>query len=102
MIKPLIAKHPFILISSKGTIKKLKELGFKTFDKWWDESYDECDYFIERIDKIVKIVQEISNKPKEQLVKMREEMKDICNHNQKLLFSFNTNPLGQLLSEIKF
>jgi len=102
MIKPLIAKHPFILISSKGTIKKLKELGFKTFDKWWDESYDECDYFIQRIDKIVKIVQEISNKPKEQLVKMREEMKDICNHNQKLLFSFNTNPLGQLLSEIKF
>ena len=21
-------------------LKKLKELGFKTFDSWWDESYD--------------------------------------------------------------
>jgi hypothetical protein len=38
--KPIIAKHPFILIATSGTLALLKTLGFKTFDKWFDESYD--------------------------------------------------------------
>ena len=27
--------HPFILVGSKHSLKKLKEIGYKTFDKWW-------------------------------------------------------------------
>lgn len=41
--KPIICKQAFIIIGPKHTLKYLKELGFKTFDHLWDESYDNCD-----------------------------------------------------------
>ena len=40
-------------------MKKLKEYGFKTFDRWWDESYDELLYK-NRFEKIVELLMEIS------------------------------------------
>ena len=39
--KPMIAKRLFVLFGHQHTLKALKELGFKTFDSWWDEGYDE-------------------------------------------------------------
>lgn len=36
--KPIYTASPFIVIGNKGTLKKLHELGYKTFSKWWDES----------------------------------------------------------------
>lgn len=36
----LLSKIPFVVLGDKGYMKHLKELGFKTFDKFWDESYD--------------------------------------------------------------
>jgi hypothetical protein len=38
--KPIMAKQPFILHGNHLYLKKLKELGFKTFDNVIDESYD--------------------------------------------------------------
>ena len=34
--KPIFVGHPFILFGNPGTLKKLKELGIKTFENWWD------------------------------------------------------------------
>lgn len=84
-IKCLLTRHPFILISSPYSLKKLKEFGFKTFDKWWDESYDNCEHFIDRIDKITEIIKLIQKKPKKELIKIRKEMQDILLHNQTVL-----------------
>ena len=41
-------------------MEMLKAKGFKTFDKWWDESYDEEIDLELRIQKIVKILEEIA------------------------------------------
>ena len=38
--KPIYMCQPFIIFGNPNSLKKLKELGYKTFDKWWDESYD--------------------------------------------------------------
>jgi hypothetical protein len=40
-VKPITCGQPFIIMGNWNSLKKLKELGFKTFDKWWDESYDD-------------------------------------------------------------
>ena len=37
--KCLAVKHPFIIFGRPGTIKGLKQLGFKTFSPFFDESY---------------------------------------------------------------
>ena len=39
--KSFLYKLPFILIGNPGTLKFLKNKGFKTFEKYIDESYDE-------------------------------------------------------------
>ena len=38
--KPIISLHPFILVSIPGSLAALKELGYKTFHPWINESYD--------------------------------------------------------------
>ena len=44
---------PFVMVNGHGSISKLKELGFKTFDKWWDESYDDEPNETDRLNKIL-------------------------------------------------
>lgn len=34
------AFHPFFMMGQPKTLEYLRQSGFKTFDKWWDESYD--------------------------------------------------------------
>ena len=39
--KPIMVGHPFILYGNKDSLKYLKSMGYKTFDGWIDESYDD-------------------------------------------------------------
>lgn len=39
-IKPIVFKHPFIIVGPAGTLKKLKDMGFCTFSEFWNEEYD--------------------------------------------------------------
>jgi hypothetical protein len=36
----ILSKIPFVVLGNKGYMNHLKELGFKTFDNFWDETYD--------------------------------------------------------------
>ena len=76
--------QPFVIVSTPGYLKKLKELGFQTFDRWWDESYDdELDSFY-RLEKIKKTIDFISQKSYEELTNMYLEMNDVLDANYKL------------------
>jgi hypothetical protein len=79
--KSIYTCQPFIIVGNTYTIKKLKELGFKTFDKWWDESYDnELDFKI-RIQKIIKVLEEIASWDLDKCTKIRNEMREVLIHN---------------------
>lgn len=79
---------PFILVTGSGSLAKLKELGFKTFDKWWDESYDECEDDYERLMKIVVLVRKINKTPLDKLQEIYEDMKPTLLHNMQLYDKF--------------
>ena len=82
------AGQPFLLVSGPYYLKKLKELGFKTFDKWWDESYDlEWDGNL-RINLIKDTIKKISFWSIEECEKKYEEMIPILKHNQNHAKSF--------------
>ena len=40
-MRAIINRRPFLVQGPKFFLKNLKRLGFKTFDHWWDEGYDE-------------------------------------------------------------
>lgn len=83
--KPIIVGSPFIYISSPGALQYLKDNGFKTFDKWWDESYDNEKDYRKRFDKIVNILKVLSEKPIKELIQMRKEMEEVCYHNKEVI-----------------
>lgn len=76
--------QPFIIVSVPNYIETLKKLGFKTFDRWWDESYDNITDENKRLDKIVNLVESICKKDDVELQKMYREMIPILKHNQKV------------------
>lgn len=97
--KPMYMCQPFILFGNPYSLKKLKELGFKTFDKWWDESYDsELDLNI-RLEKITKVLEEISNWDFDKCFTITNEMEDILIHNYKHMI--NTHELPKIYSYLQ-
>ena len=80
-IKPIIYKRPFILVSSVGCLANLKKIGFKTFSRYWDESYDLIQDPAERMLAIIKIIDSICAKSITELQELCIDMQDILDYN---------------------
>lgn len=76
---------PFVVVGNCGVLRRLKEMGFQTFDKWWDESYDDMEELNERMKSIYRLVEWISNLSQSEMLKIRNEMIPVFNHNRKIL-----------------
>lgn len=87
ILKPIEGLQPFIVIATPYYLKKLKTLGFKTFDSIWDESYDLIENKYDRINKIFNIVDEISSWDIEYCDKIYKSVLDICIYNRNHLYS---------------
>jgi hypothetical protein len=80
--KPIVTGHPFIVLGNVNTLSYLKEQGYKTFDKWIDESYDlEHDHH-KKIDMIIQELNKFKTKSIEELKTIREEMREVCLYNR--------------------
>ena len=80
--KALAMGHPFIVASSVGFYRDLRNLGFRTFDTVIDESFDLVENHQDRMDRIYNIVQDLCQ---QDLVSFLTECKDICKYNQQHL-----------------
>jgi hypothetical protein len=57
-----MAQHVFVVHGNHLYLQKLREMGFKTFGNYFDESYDLEQDPDKRIDMIVKLCKEIKTK----------------------------------------
>ena len=81
VFKPIVARRPFILVAAPGNLAYLKSYGFKTFDHWIDERYDqEQDHYI-RIEKITAEIAKLCALSKKELEQMYAEMQEILEYN---------------------
>jgi len=94
-IKPIMNLHPFVILGNPKTLSVLKSFGFKTFDTWWDESYDSEIDFLKRGEKLINLVESLCNKTSDEWKTMLEEMEDILHHNKKLLHKLATSQYAQ-------
>ena len=88
IFKPLITLKPFIVNANPGYLKHLRNLGFKTFGKFWDEQYDEETSYEKRTDLIVNILKKLDSMSKEDLENLHDDMKPILLHNRKIAEEF--------------
>lgn len=79
--KPIVAAQPFIVVGNPFYLKKMKEQGYRTFNEFWDESYDLEEDFTRRFEKIVDVLEEISTWSLEKCHDVYEKMKPIIIHN---------------------
>ena len=110
IFKPIFNLHPFITLGNKGTMKHLRECGYKTFSRWWSEDYDEIEDEFLRIKRISAIMEEICSWPESKLIEVTQEMEETLIHNfitflynkrylnfiEKLTFSSNINTTRDL------
>ena len=82
IFKPIVVRRPFILVAAPGNLAYLKSYGFKTFDRWIDESYDQEQDVRERWLAIWDNVKRISDMSLEDLHKKHIEMTSTILHNQ--------------------
>lgn len=83
-IRPLLCKTPFIAQASQGFLSNLKaRYGFKTFDRWWDESYDQCQGY-ERVRKIFAVMAYLDKLTDQEKTSMYADMKETLAHNSQL------------------
>jgi hypothetical protein len=79
--KGIISFRPFVLVSVPNSLENLRNFGFKTFDHWWDESYDIIQDPVDRLLAITDIISYVAEKPKKDLIKMLYEMEPILKYN---------------------
>lgn len=97
--KEIMCFHPFLLVSNPGSLKQLRKLGYKTFEPFIDESYDNVKDFNRRSDKLLQEVNRInsySDKGKQRLLHWYEKQADILIHNFKHFVE--SNPAKETLN----
>jgi hypothetical protein len=82
--KPIACSHPFIFMGNKGSLAKLREIGYKTFDGFIDETYDTLPTW-ERMQAVIDAIKKIHRI--ENKIEWYNNMKPILEHNKKLLMS---------------
>lgn len=93
LYKGLLVKRPFITLGAPNTLSLLKDYGFKTFNQWWDESYDVEQSPSRRLEKVHAIIQDICSYSIADLQIMCQEMRPILEHNFNHYTTFGQNQL---------
>lgn len=85
------AMRPFVLVAPPGSLEYIKQLGFKTFDSIWDESYDREMNHEKRLLKIFNLLDYINNMDISRLRELYQTINPILKHNYNILNSFRYN-----------
>jgi len=80
-IKPISNLQPFIMLGSPNSLKSIKDMGFKTFSDFWDESYDDEYDDNLRLIKITELCKTISEWSPQRKIDFTFEVKEIVDYN---------------------
>ena len=92
--KSLMLGHPFIAYGSPGYLAQLQAMGFQTFGKWIDESYDSVKWPLERGTAVADSMVLCKNNITEQSIAVRQ-------HNRQHFFTVANSVYSHLLSVLQ-
>ena len=93
LIRSLYYKRPFMLLGAKNQLQTLRDLGFKTFEYFWNEDYDKENNWLKRIMMVLCQSRDIANMDKEKIhtLFMNKQMQGIVEHNKHRLHQLIEN-----------
>jgi hypothetical protein len=91
--KPIACYHPFIIAGNKLSLHYMREMGYKTFHPFIDETYDTLECW-ERMTAIVESLKKIQQIPAEQKLDWFCGMQEILEHNYQVLKNNSVNTIS--------
>jgi hypothetical protein len=98
--KPIACQQPFIILGSKNILKNLKEMGYKTFHPYIDESYDELPTW-ERMQAITKELVRLNAMSDQERLEWFKNLEPIIKHNFDTLKTRTSNYVKDMIETIK-
>ena len=80
--KVMLAGHPFLILGGQYFLRNLRDLGFRTFDPWLDETYDTVQDREQRIQALLRSLRAFSSLPESRRLAWQQAVSDICEHNR--------------------
>jgi len=74
---------PFIIAGPPQALKTAKTMGFKTFDKYWDESYDDEFDHTKRMKMLFEVIDYVASLPQTELTNIRDDMQELLIYNRQ-------------------
>lgn len=87
--RPIYFKHPFVMLGVKGTLAALKKSGFKTFSPHFNESYDDIDDPVLRLQMALNEVHRLCNLSNDEWLTIQRELLPIVEYNYKILTTYD-------------
>jgi hypothetical protein len=81
IFKPIVSQRPFILVAAPGNLAYLKSYGFRTFDRWIDESYDNESDPDRRVQMITHELRKLCDLSMTELTAMHQDMQETLDYN---------------------
>ena len=87
ILRPIACGHPFMLLSTVGSLEYLRRYGFETFGELINEEYDTIQDPLLRLQAVVAEMKRIANLPSNDKIKLYVALRTIAARNRKLFFS---------------
>jgi len=87
IFKPLAYKHPFILVSTPGSLAQLRGFGYQSFAPYIDETYDHIVDDVQRMRAIVHEIQRLCNQTTDDWLEWQRNIAPIVEHNFQWLLA---------------
>ena len=98
-LRPIACGQPFILAATHGSLQYLKNYGFKTFNDVFDESYDQIEDPVKRLQAIISLMAQISKWSNDEKSYKIIQLQQIAEYNRKHFFS--NEFFNQIITELK-
>ena len=102
IFKPIVSRRPFILVAAPGNLEYLRSYGFKTFDRWIDESYDNEQDPDRRMQLVAAEMKKLCSLSHTQLLAMHQEMQEVLEYNHQHFYTnFKTIIVNELVDNFE-
>lgn len=95
--KPIKNSQLFIMLGPPGSIRQLKQMGYKTFDTWIDHSYDNIQDNTQRWNAAMKEFESLCNSD---LHRIYTDCTASIEHNQRLFLQSKIQRLNTLMEKV--
>jgi hypothetical protein len=98
--KPIKHAQPFIIVGAQGSLKQLRDMGYKTFDDVLDQGYDSIQNTTERWHYAMDVLTKLLSKDITEIHNIYISLKNDIIHNQQLFMSSKANRINILINNL--